>query len=595
MAYKLRPYQKRSVDKIMEWVRKSVEPCLLDAATGAGKSLIVADVAHQLYLASGKRVLCLAPSAELVEQNRDKFLATGEPASVFSASAGGKSTRHPVVFGSPQTVVRNLSRFTSGYAAVIVDEAHGITKTVQSIISHMREGNDNLRVIGLSATCYRLGSGRIYRIDNNGRTVPETEAREPYFTKLVDRITPYELIDQGYLTRPHVGAPLADSYDTSGLMPNTKWQSRDVDAAFVGKGRKTAAIVADVIAQSRDRMGVMFFAATVEHAEEIMASLPPHMSAIITGKTSKSDRKSTIDMFKLRRIKYLVNVSVLTVGFDAPHVDVIALMRKTESVGLLQQIIGRGLRLHDEKADCLILDYAENIETHCPDGDLFDPTIKTSGKIGNGVPITCTCPDCGGENEFNARPNPDGFPIDAAGYFLDLSGDQIQVDGFGPMPAHFGRRCMNMLPIGGGKLGQCQYRYTSKECPHCAAANDIAARYCSECRGEIIDPNDKLKMEFKALKGSPRNRQCDEVIKCDVRESVSRNGNETIRVDFVTPYRSFSVWYMKKPTNTLAAMAYDVWRDLDGAMPKSVEYKKNDDGFYRVYSFNEEIDIDPTS
>ena len=102
----------------------------------------------------------------------------------------------------------------------------------------------------------------------------------------------------------------------------------------------------------------MLFAATVRHAEEVMASLPPDLSAMITGDTPKGERASIIARFKARRIKYLVNVAVLTTGFDAPHVDVIAILRKTESVGLLQQIIGRGLRLHDDKRDCLVLDYA---------------------------------------------------------------------------------------------------------------------------------------------------------------------------------------------------------------------------------------------
>lgn len=594
MAFVLRPYQKRAADKIMEWVRASVEPCLLDAATGAGKSLIVADVAARLHkISGGKRVLCLAPSAELVTQNREKYLATGEPCSVFSASAGGKSTRHPVVFGSPQTVVRNLSRFQSGYCAVILDEAHGITPTVQSIIGHMRAHNPNLRVIGMSATCYRLGDGYIYRIDERGRTVPETQAREPYFAKLVDRITPYELIAQGYLTPPTVGSPLASGYDASALRPNTKWRSADIDAAFVGRGRKTAAIVADVVAQAQGRMGVMFFAATVQHAAEIMESLPPGLSACVTGKTSPGERARIIAAFKALKVKYIVNVSVLTTGFDAPHVDVIALLRKTESVGLLQQIIGRGLRLHPDKSECLILDYAGNIEAHCPDGDVFDPEIRAAGAGGSGEGITCTCPDCGGENVYSARPNPDGFAWDDAGYFVDLAGNTIETDA-GPTPAHYGRRCMHLLPVGGGRLEQCQYRYTSKDCPACGHANDIAARYCSECKAEIVDPNEKLQVEFKALKRSPYNRQCDEVISCEVRESVSAKGNETVRLDFKTPYRSFSVWLMKNPTNNTAAAALDMWRALGGHLPKTVEYQKEESGFFRVFSYNREADVDPT-
>ena len=102
MTYQLRPYQSRAATAALQYIRTSVEPCLIEAATGAGKSLVIAEIAAQVHrMSKGKRVLCLAPSAELVEQNRAKYLATGEPASMFSASAGSKSLRHPVVFGTP--------------------------------------------------------------------------------------------------------------------------------------------------------------------------------------------------------------------------------------------------------------------------------------------------------------------------------------------------------------------------------------------------------------------------------------------------------------------------------------------------------------
>ena len=111
----------------MSWIKKCFDPCLIEAPTGAGKSIIVAMLAHTLHKASGKKILCLAPSKELVQQNREKYLLTGEPASMFSASAGAKETRHAVVFGSPLTVAKSIDRFGSQYAAVIIDEAHGIT------------------------------------------------------------------------------------------------------------------------------------------------------------------------------------------------------------------------------------------------------------------------------------------------------------------------------------------------------------------------------------------------------------------------------------------------------------------------------------
>jgi DNA repair protein RadD len=100
----LRPYQADAVDAALQWMLKSVDPFCIEAATGAGKSHIIAEIARVIHGRTGKRVLCLAPSAELVTQNHGKYLATGNRASMFSASAGAKELRWPVVFGSPLTV-----------------------------------------------------------------------------------------------------------------------------------------------------------------------------------------------------------------------------------------------------------------------------------------------------------------------------------------------------------------------------------------------------------------------------------------------------------------------------------------------------------
>jgi len=609
----LRPYQSEAVSASIEWMRKSVEPFLIDAATGAGKSHIIAEVARQIHDMTGKRVLCLAPSAELVTQNRAKYLATGNPCSTFSASAGGKDLRHPVVFGSPLTVKNRISRFQKqggqGYALVVVDECHGITPTVQAIISAMRDANPNLRVMGLTATPYRLGSGYIFRYWPDDKANGEYSCRDPYFHKCVYRVDARHLIEQGYLTPPVIGATGADGYDTSGLVANAqgKFDAEAVDRAYHGHGRKTATIVADVVAKSRDRRGVMLFAATVQHAEEVMASLPASMSALVTGKTPKGERDKILKRFLRGELKYLVNVAVLTTGFDAPHVDVIAMLRKTESVGLLQQIVGRGLRLDRGKADCLVLDYTTNLEDHCPDGDLFSPNVKAGKMSGEGgETITACCEWCGFENEVKLRPDAEGFKIDENGYILDGDGHRIETE-HGPMPAHFARRCWGQVKISGGKFDRCSYRWTGKDCPACGESNDIAARYCAHCRAEIVDPNEKLIGEFRAMKRDPTNMQTDAVISMTAQNGVSRSGNKTVRVDFVTPYRSFSIWLMPEGTNSRAMRDWHMFCDVMGWQPdigawdpfskvsgiKTVTYQKEPSGFYRVFAYNRPADQEP--
>jgi DNA repair protein RadD len=590
----LRPYQQKAHDAIISWVRKTSAPCMIEAATGAGKSHIIASVAHTVHeISKGKHVLCLAPSAELVVQNSEKYGATGNPYSLFSASAGQKSLRHPVVFGTPMTVKNKIKRFGNQFSLVIIDECHGLTPTIKTIIESMREQNPRLRVVGMTATPYRMNEGYIFGIWPDGKAVAQHERlEETYFESCVDRITARELIDMGYLTPPVIGSINAEAYHTMGLELNSRGQfdQDDIDKAYHGQGRKTAAIIADIVAQAQDRHGVMIFATTVRHAHECMDSLPAGLSAIVTGETPKQERKDIIERFKAREIKYLVNVSVLTTGFDAPHVDVVAMLRATESVGLLQQIIGRGLRLSDGKDDCLVLDYAENLERHCPDGDIFTPTIRAKGKTENEF-VTCHCPLCNAENTFKARPNNDGYQIDALGYFCDLDGVEIGTTD-GPLPAHYGRRCQNRFILGGEIIG-CEYRWTFKECPHCEAENDIAARYCHECKGELVDPNEKLRIEFKAMKKDPTRRQTDRVLNFEWHTSMSRTGNEMWKIDVVTEYRSFSYWVPMKPTWTKGYKQREMFLDLTET-PKTITYQKNpENNFYEVFAYNRSPDEVP--
>ena len=118
----LRPYQQDAHDAIIQWVKRSRAFCMIEAATGSGKSHIIAAVAKTIHeYSNGKHVLCLAPSSELVVQNHEKYLATGNPASIFSASAGKVSLRHPVVFGTPMTVKNRINKFGDQFAMVIMN------------------------------------------------------------------------------------------------------------------------------------------------------------------------------------------------------------------------------------------------------------------------------------------------------------------------------------------------------------------------------------------------------------------------------------------------------------------------------------------
>lgn len=599
----LRPYQQEAFEAAKAWMSTTIDPCVIEAATGAGKSHVIAAIAD--WVVSKGRVLCLAPNKDLVEQNREKFLATGRPASIMSASAGSKCLKHQVVFGTPLTVLNAIKRMGDKFICVVVDEAHMTTPTIMDVICRLKEKQPNLRVVGLTATPYRLGSGYIYEIDTDGRKVEET--RDPYFMKCIYRITAWELINMGFLTPPLIGGTNAE-YDTSGLVIDKKGQftAESVDQAFVGKGRLTSEIIADVVEQSRGRMGVMIFASTVAHAMEIMESLPPELSRMIGGKinTDKAGRTKLVSDFKSRKYKYLVSVGTMTTGVDFTHVDVIALLRATESPGLLQQIIGRGSRLHERKENFLLLDYAGNIDRHFPDGDVFKPEIKAYKKSTTGT-IDVSCPTCHMDNKFAARPNPSQFKISPDGYFLDLDGYKME------MPAHFGRRCQNYVLVNYHHV-QCGQRWAHKVCDDCGHENDIAARYCEKCKSEIVDPNTKLKLDFAKRKADPHNKQTDAVLNVTVKHGYSMSGNERLEIKAQTTnhlvryyassktmsrglnksYRDFVVacfgriepeWTMEQIANAVNAM--------DKPPFKTITYEKvSGKPFFEVYGYNGAID-----
>jgi DNA repair protein RadD len=579
-------------------MRTTTSPCLIDAAPAAGKSHIIAYIADRLHaISGGKKVLCLAPNAKLVQQNMAKMVETGHPCSMFSASGGVKSTRHNIIFATPGTVANAISRFNNGtYCAVVVDECHGMTPTILAIIQAMREGNPNLRVLGLTGTAYVTGKGYIFRQWPDGRINGEDVCRDPYFTRCVYRVSAKEMLDAGYITPMEIGQINAESYDTSGIimLPNGKLDESTVERAFVGQGRKTAMAVADVVAQAQNRTGgVMLFAATIDHAKEIMASLPPDNSVMVTGDMSPQDEKAAVKAYLAHKKRYVCSVGKLTTGFDSPWTSIIATLRYSESANLITQIAGRSWRLYPGKETSLWLDYAGNLERHFPDGDIYNPQIRAGKAAEKGNPINAECPACGHSNEFSATPDGAAYQIDANGYCVDVFGARVETD-YGPMPAHFGRRCNGLVKIG-PEYERCNYYWTSKVCEICEEKNDLTARRCRSCRTELIDPNERITLEFQAAKKNPHTPQTDKVLSMEVREGVSQKGNRTVRADFKTPWRQFSVWFSPEAQHPKAKAD---WQKFEAAteygQPDTVSYVKSpESSFFRCLAFNQPEDVAP--
>ncbi|MHC6527044.1 DEAD/DEAH box helicase [Vibrio proteolyticus] len=462
--YTLRPYQADSVKAVVHYFRQHTTPAVIVLPTGAGKSLVIAELAR---LAKG-RVLVLAHVKELVEQNHAKYEGYGLKGAVFSAGLGRKETDQQVVFASVQSVVRNLDEFKNQFSLLVIDECHRVPEdknsSYQKVIAHLSELNPGIKVLGLTATPYRLGIGWIYQYHTRGQ-VRSDEAR--FFRDCIFELPIRYLLDEGFLTPARmIDAPVL-SYDFSKLKPAStgRYKESELDMVIEQSKRATPQIVDQIIHMAADRQGIMIFAATVRHAQEIYTLLPDGEAAIVIGDTPTPERDDIIQRFKQREIKYLVNVSVLTTGFDAPHVDLIAILRPTESVSLYQQIVGRGLRLSPGKKECLVLDYAGNSY------DLYQPEVGNTKPDSDSEIITIPCPACGFNNNFWGKLDSNGFLIE-----------------------HFGRKCQGFFTDDEtGEREHCDYRFRAKYCGQCGADNDIAARICHECDATLVDPDKKLK------------------------------------------------------------------------------------------------------
>ncbi|ENB2050255.1 DEAD/DEAH box helicase [Vibrio fluvialis] len=462
--YILRPYQADSVKAVIHYFRQHSTPAVIVLPTGAGKSLVIAELAR---LAKG-RVLVLAHVKELVEQNHAKYEGYGLTGAIFSAGLGRKETDQQVVFASVQSVVRNLDAFKNQFSLLVIDECHRVpddkSSSYQKVITHLLELNPGMKVLGLTATPYRLGMGWIYQYHTRG-LVRSEEPR--FFRDCIFELPIRYLLDEGFLTPARlIDAPVL-SYDFSQLKPaNTgRYKESEMDLVIEQSKRATPQIVQQIIQLAADKQGVMVFAATVRHAQEILGLLPQGESDIVIGDTPSPERDAIIQRFKQRDLKFLVNVSVLTTGFDAPHVDLIAILRPTESVSLYQQIVGRGLRLSPGKTECLVLDYAGNTY------DLYQPEVGDPKPDSDSEIITIPCPACGFNNNFWGKLDSNGFLIE-----------------------HYGRRCQGYFTDEEtGEREHCGYRFRAKYCGECGADNDIAARICHECDATLVDPDKKLK------------------------------------------------------------------------------------------------------
>lgn len=382
----LRPYQSEAIDALYRWFETHTGNPLVVLPTGAGKSVVLATFVRQVLEAfPNERILAITHVKELIEQNHAALLRLWPeaPAGIYSAGIGRRDADARILFGGIQSVHKKADKI--GWAdLILVDEAHLIPSDgfgmYRRFIDDLASINPKLKVIGLTATPFRTDSGRL---DTGGGRIFHGIA---YDAGIAD------LIEQGYLS-PVTCKATASTIDTTDVhRRGGDFVESELQAAALA-GDNVPRAVAEMMQRGQGRKAMLVFCCGIAHARRVAEELQRHGvdCATIFGSTPKGEREDIIERFKARQLRAIVNVNVLTTGFDAPHVDLVAILRPTLSPGLYVQMVGRGLRLAEGKTNCLVLDFGGNVRRH---GPIDDVVIREPGQKGDGTPPAKECPSC---------------------------------------------------------------------------------------------------------------------------------------------------------------------------------------------------------
>lgn len=403
----LRDYQSAAIDATYDWFRAGKGNPLIVAPTGAGKSVILSEFVRRAVTDyPGTRIIMATHVKELIAQNFQALLRLwpNAPAGIYSAGLGRRQSGRQISFVGIQSVAKRAAEF--GHVDIlVVDEAHLIprrgTTQYQKFISDLQTINPAIKVIGLTATPFRLDSGRL---DTGPGAI---------FDGIAYDIPIQMLVEAGHLS-PLVSKSPSFVFDTKGLHTrNGDWIESEMNARFNTED-VTREAVREIIELGRDRRSWLLFCISVDHATAVRDELRAQgiSAEAVFGSTDKQSRARILEDFKAGRVRAITNVNVLTTGFDAPATDLLAFLRPTQSLGLYMQMAGRAMRTAQGKENGLVLDYAGNVMRHGPvdavnvadaPGRAKDPNAEKGDIPAKTCPecqsilfiATMECPDCG--------------------------------------------------------------------------------------------------------------------------------------------------------------------------------------------------------
>lgn len=398
MTFKLRPYQQDAVTAVCDYFKTHNGNPIVAMPTGTGKSLVIGALIKLAMPFKHQRVLVLTHVKELLEQNCKiaRAMIPNVDAGMYSAGLNKRDTNNRVIFGgiaSIHTRPDELGKFD----LMLIDECHLISNNTNSMyqqfITAQKALNKKIRIVGFSATPYRFKGGLL--VDG---TVFDAICYDLTSLKAFNK-----LVDDKFL------APLI-AHETSTTLSITNVGTRGGELIpgqlqrAVDTDPITRKVVRELVNKGQNRHHWLIFATGINHCDNVVKAL---IAAGITatavhGRMDTPERSKNIAAFKSGEIRALVNNNILTTGFDCPDIDLIGLLRPTLSPGLWVQMLGRGTRIHPNKENCLVLDFAGNSHRLGPINDVILPAWRKGKKTKGTAPVK-TCENCQTINHASVR------------------------------------------------------------------------------------------------------------------------------------------------------------------------------------------------
>ena len=378
----LRPYQEAAVSDACKALDKHGNTIVV-APTGAGKTIMLSALVGERYK-DGKKILVMQHRDELVDQNKSKFERINPYITTSIVNGTVKNWDGNTIFSMVQTISRERNlRDRPKFDMIVVDESHhAAADTYLKVINAVKEDNPDAEIVGFTATPNR-GDGKGLR---------------SVFNNCSHQIEITTLIREGFLVPPKsyvVDCGVGDQLNNVSRKGND-FDMEQVEAIMNHKVINDK-VVTEWIERAEGRKTVVF-CSTIKHAEDLLESFVEHDidAKLVTGDTPKDERAETLHELAYGDLQVVVNVSVLTEGFDAPAVSCIVLTRPCSQKGTMVQMIGRGLRTIDPeefpgivKTDCVVLDFGTSVLTHGSLEDAVDLDDREKGE----APLK-ECPEC---------------------------------------------------------------------------------------------------------------------------------------------------------------------------------------------------------